>query len=51
MAQLLGQKDDNIRQDVLVGSIRSYPNHGHQDIFGPGVDILPMNFRRVDLRV
>lgn len=51
MAQLLAQHDNGIRQDVPVGKIQSYPNHRHDDVFGPGVDILPMNFGRIDLRV
>ncbi len=51
MAQLIGQEDDGTRPDVLIGKIQSYPNHGGDDVFGPGVDILPMNFRLIDLRV
>ena len=51
MAQLIGQKDDGLCQDVLIGKIQSYPDHRGDDVFGPGVDILPMNFRLMDLRV
>ncbi len=51
MAQLLAQQDDGAQQSVPAGKIRSYPNHSHDDVFGRGVDILPMNFRLIDLRV
>lgn len=51
LAQLLGQRDDGIRQDAQIGRIQGYPDHSGADVFGPGVDILPMNFRLIDLRV